>query len=537
MLCADVTVVGSYIDHHPVRKRGLERPVYDISRMFIMDAGRVAKTRKTAGVVRARIGGGVLSKTGSLFEYRDDHSALKEYTLLTSERLALRALSQNGLPPDMQIQWDRLVRGPMSPTLEQQVAYIKEDTDADGSTVTITAPDSGNLLVLCHGYYWRGTSPGEPTASANSQTFTRRGYAGTANFEVLQSILDRVANGSEGTSVVVTNGGTSQENSGGFLEYSGMTSDPFVAISAGADGGSGDVTSIGTGNVDTDTPNVADTLLIATFGTDGTSTSWGYTNSFSEILESQSSGGGSDHSTRIATRVVSAESATYNSTASWTTGVVAAGIVAAYAIEVATPPAITIPTGYLATNNLAARTISQMRTPTPDNISVAAGTSAITNMTLSCTLGKGVITMTGSGSCVVTGSGTNSLSLDGGSETDFNDTLATFAFLGLEPTHENVTIAVTATDGTLNDSENLVLFNHCTSLTVVADSYADLVASIQTFKVILHLGATSDTVTIVAEDEDTLTDEQVITLNLITLGSGFGVNQLMRRRRKKKIRN
>lgn len=503
-LLADVTVVGSYLDEHPTRKRDLERPIYDVNRLFIRDTKVVGKDRKTSGVVRARFGGGVLSQAGRLFEYRDDKADLKEYTLTTTERLALRSLTKNGLPSDIQLQWDRLVRGPMSPTLEQQVAYIKEDTDADGSTVTITTPTTGYLLVLCHGYYWRGTSPGEPTASSNGQAFTRRGYAGTANFEVLQSILDRVSNGSENTTVTVTNGGTSQENSGGFLEYSGMVASPFVAISAGADGGTGDVTSIGTGNVDTDTPNKPNCLLIGTFGTDGVGTSWGYTNSFSEILESQSSGGGSDHSTRIATRVVSAESATYNSTASWTTGVVASGIVAAYEIDVATGPTVTVPTGYIPTNNLGPRTIS--------GISVTEGDDPTTLVTFTCTIGKGTMTMTASGSSAISGNGTNAISIIGGSETDINNTLATFAFTGLEPTRENVTVAMLATDGTLNDTANLVLFNHRTSLTIVADSYADLVAMIQTAKMILPLGSTSGQVEIAAEDDDMLPDTQTITL-------------------------
>ena len=179
------------------------------------------------------------------------------------------------------------------------------------------------------------------------------------------------------------------------------------------------------------------------------------------------------------------------------------------------PPTVTVPTGYIPTNNLGPRTIS--------GISVTEGDDPITLVTLTCTLGKGTMTMTASGSSAVSGSGTNAISIIGGSETDINNTLATFAFTGLEPTRENVTVAILATDGTINDSENLVLFNHRTSLTIVADSYADLVAMIQTAKMILPVGSTSGQVEIVAEDDDTLTDTQTITLFVpSSIGSSGG---------------
>lgn len=206
------------------------------------------------------------------------------------------------------------------------------------------------------------------------------------------------------------------------------------------------------------------------------------------------------------------------------------GLIGAHDPDVA--PTVTIPTGYLATNNISTRTISQMRTPTPSNISVTEGTNPITLVTLTCTSGKGTMTMTASGSSLVSGNGTNAISIIGGSETDINNTLATFAFTGLEPTRENVTVTILATDGTLNDSENLVLFNHRTSLTVVADSYADLVAMIQTAKMILPEGSTTGDVEIVAEDDDTLTDTQTITLFVPTGGGGGGFLLQFRRRRR-----
>lgn len=189
-----------------------------------------------------------------------------------------------------------------------------------------------------------------------------------------------------------------------------------------------------------------------------------------------------------------------------------------------TAPVVTIPTGYIATNNLGARTIS--------GISVTEGTSPITLVTCTCTSGKGTMTMTASGSSVVNGNGTNAINIVGGSETDINNTLATFAFTGLEPTRENVTVSVLASDGTLNDSENLVLFNHRTSLTIVADSYADLVAMIQTAKMILPEGSTTGDVEIVAEDDDTNIDTQTITLFVPSGTSGGGFLLQFRRRRR-----
>lgn len=199
----------------------------------------------------------------------------------------------------------------------------------------------------------------------------------------------------------------------------------------------------------------------------------------------------------------------------------AGGLIGAH--SAASAPVVTIPTGYLPTNNLGPRTIS--------GISVAAGTSPVSLVTCTCTLGKGTMTMTASGSSEVSGNGTNAISIIGGSETDINNTLATFAFTGLEPTHENVTVTVLATDGDLNDSEDMVLFNHRTSLSLVADSYADLVAAIQTMKAILPIGVPSDTITLTATDEDGLEDEQVITLFIPTGGIAGTILSFRRRRR------
>lgn len=491
-LCADVSIVGSYIDDHPTRKTGLERPIYDVNRLFIRDIGRVAKDRKTSGVVRARFAGDALDAAGRLFEYRDDKATIKEYTLSNRERTALKALNHSGLPANMEIQWDRLVRGPMSPTLEQQVSYIKEDTAADGTSFTITAPDSGNLLLIGHGYYWRNASPGEPTASANSLNFTRRGYAGSAANEVLQAILDREANGSEGTTVIVTNGGTSQENSGGFLEYSGMVSSAFVAISAGADGGTGDVTSIGTGNVDTDTPNKPNCLLVATFGTDGAPTSWGYTNSFTEVLESQSGSGGSDHSTRIATREVSAESSTYNTTASWTTGVAASGIVAAYEYVSASPPVSTLPA-----SGKCIKTYDETAVP---GISVAEGSSPVVSIATTSTAGSTLTYDTTGTSVTISGNGTNAATLlNGASITEYNTVLGTLTMRGATP-DTTITVTIIPTDGTLNDSDQFTVLCDPASITITGTNN-NVVAAVASLQIRLLAGQINDTISVNVVDD------------------------------------
>lgn len=522
-LIADTTVVGS------IGSGSNEQPVYEVSRLIVSADARV-RDQKTSGVLKARLNPEVLGPTGRLLELLNTKQSSKEYTLTARERLVMRGSSANGLPNQAELHWDRLVRGPMSPTIEQEVGRYVVNT-GDGGTITITAPTTGNLLIIGHGYYWRGASPGEPTATGGGSTpFTRRGYAGSANFEVLQAILDRVSTGDEGTTITVTNGGTSEDNSSYFIEYSGMTSSPFVAISAGADGGSGDVTSVGSGTVDT--TGIDDTLLFATFGHDGSPTGFGYTNSFVEEGSVNSGLGVSTHGTRVATRVVSAAS-TYSTTASWTTGVVASGIVAAYAIEVASAPTATVPSSGKCINTYA-------ETAVP-GISVATGTSAITAVATTATAGFTLTYDTTGTSVTIGANGTNAATLlNAASEEEWTTVLDTLTMRGTT-SDTDCTVTVIPTDGTLNDSEQFTVICDPASITITGTN-ANVISAVSSLQIRLLPNQTHDTIEVTATDDggspQTSTSEFLIGLSSFFQSvSEFALRILMKRRRKNKSGN
>lgn len=491
--------------------------VYELTSYTIRHVAGRRKVTKENGVNRL-IMPDALKVSGRSQEFLDKQRDLVSYTLSVDEKKALRSLTGRGLPPGFQLGWERENRGPMSPTFEQSVVAENEGS-VNGVTFTITNPTAGNLLVICH-----GNADGNSNSPSVASGFNPDETAVPANFGPSMGILSKIASGSEGTSLAVTHTTSEADpNSGWFAEISGMASVSFTdGFNNVPDAGSG-VTSRSGGSI---TTTIADTLLIGAFGytMDGSPTSFTYDpTSYTQQAFIEGLAGASDHGTRICTRVVSSIG-TYTPTLSWTGSNRCSGVHGAFVIDAATGPTITIPTGYIPTNNLGPRTIS--------GISVTEGDDPTSLVTFTCTLGKGTMTMTASGSSAISGNGTNAISIIGGSEADINNTLATFAFTGLEPTRENVTVAVLATDGTLNDSENLVLLNHRTSLTIVADSYADLVAMIQTAKMILPEGSTSGQVEITAEDDDMLPDAQTITLFVPSGTSGGGFLLQFRRRRR-----
>lgn len=215
---------------------------------------------------------------------------------------------------------------------------------------------------------------------------------------------------------------------------------------------------------------------------------------------------------------------------SWTTATLQCVLFGWNHPNASSPPVNTAPASsvYIPTNSLSYTTLSDFGT-----ISVASGASAITSVSFTCTSGKGTMTMTASGSAEVSGNGTNAVSVTADNDTDFNNTIDTLAFRGDSGIHEAVTITMLSSDGTLTDSDPIVVLNDPTNLTLVADTYADLVAAIQTVYGRLASDKTSDTITLVATDSGALEDTQVITILAATANSSFATRNIIRRRRNK----
>lgn len=167
--------------------------------------------------------------------------------------------------------------------------------------------------------------------------------------------------------------------------------------------------------------------------------------------------------------------------------------------------------------------------------SVAAGSSAVTSVTLSCPSGKGTWAAVAQGSASVSGNFTNSITITNGSLTDKNNTLATASWTGASGIHEAVTATLLSSDGTLTDSDNFTIMNDMRELTFTVieadfDHLQDIVASLQVW---LDSGQASATAVATATDDDALEDEQDILIELLS-GSIFGSSLVLKRRRRKK---
>lgn len=344
-LLADASVVGSYDYYNERRQQTVTLPILDVNQIILRDRGILAKDRKTTGHVTCRLDPETMTMTGRALEYIDGRGEMQAiYNTTRLERLAMRGKRQSGKPAQYGLHWSRLVRGPMSPTLEDEDVSVNS-TPSSTLVLSLTGATAGNLLVAVPGYYYFDASVNFPTIT----DFTRRVTGGNGNFEVNQSILDKIAVGGE-TNLTV-NFTTSQENSGWIGEYSGMTSSPYVG-SGSTDPATTNVTSRSSGTVDTATPSKPNCLLIAAWGLEQSASPATFTyapTSFVEEASVNGTQGESDHMTRVATRVVSASSAAYECTMSWTNAVEAAGVIAAYEYSTATVP--DAPTGLGATAN------------------------------------------------------------------------------------------------------------------------------------------------------------------------------------------
>ena len=526
-LLADASIIGTYQEDDAQRARKFTRNIYDISRFMLVADDRVRKDKKTAGQVSVNFDPDPLSKSAQRLSYDDIQQSLKEYTLTTTERLALRAKLQRGLPAYFSFGWSRFQRGPMSPTLENEAVRVS-NTATDGGNFTITAPTSGNLLVIIHGYFWSGAGADQPAAT----DFTWRAQGGNASTEVVQAILDKIATGSEGTTIAVTNGGVSQECSGWIGEYSGMTATPFVAA-IGSDASTSNVETLASGTVDT--TGTADTLLIAGLGrsTENSPSSFSWSNSFSQINTVTGDLGGNDHATNVATRVVSSAS-TYSTTPSWTGACNAAVVLGAYAILTSSAPVNTVPSSGKCIN-----TYGETAVP---GISVAAGSSAITAVATTCTAGCTLTYDTTGTSVTISGNGTNAATLsNGASEAEWTTVLDTLTTRGTTP-DTTITVTIIPTDGTLNDSDQFTVMCDPASITITGTN-ANVITAVGTLQIRLRTGQTHDTISVNVVDDTGGTPLEADSSFIVGVSSycngssTYVLRQLLRRRRKKKSGN
>ncbi|MGD9850114.1 MAG: fibronectin type III domain-containing protein [Nitrospirales bacterium] len=319
------------------RVAGRDEPVWDILNYWIETPGemRARQTEATRGIVRASISGPTLSRGAAAFEFQEKAAGSKIYTPTLAEQRALRTAMQDEQPLTFCLHWERERHGPQSPTVENE-GVVLNITDQAGATFSVTAPTSGNTLIVSYGYYAMDANVYVPNGTAAG--FTNRAVSGSANTHPCMVIMSKVSDGMEGTSIAVTNNGISKRNSGHYQEVSGLTATPFIAGSNANVTPSSGVTSKGSGT--SDPGAVADVYFVAAWGFEntGSPTGFGYSNSFAEEGSSLGRAATIDHSTKVATKIIST-AAPNSCTMNWTNSAFCGGCIAAFEIA----PSVTVP--------------------------------------------------------------------------------------------------------------------------------------------------------------------------------------------------
>lgn len=173
-----------------------------------------------------------------------------------------------------------------------------------------------------------------------------------------------------------------------------------------------------------------------------------------------------------------------------------------------------------------------------DEPTVAAGSSAITSVTLSATAGL-ALTLDNTGTSVTfTGNGTNNVVLENGaSATEYNTVLATISYSA--STRGKKTITMTTSDGTLSDEDSWYVLAAVRGISITG-THAQIKACYESlnssgYGMVLDVGETSGSVTVYAEDDTSptpLTDSQAITLSLVATSGGSFIFLFRRRRRR-----
>ena len=203
-----------------------------------------------------------------------------------------------------------------------QVQKATAVSAGNASSITATygaAPTQDNLLVLVHHYRTTGTV----TLPAGWTTAVVRSEAS------IITIAYKIAGAAEGTGVTV-DVGFADDQTLTIFEYSGIdTASPLDQTASNACNPA--TTSCSTGT--TATTSVADELVIAGLGLQGSSGGWAntWTNGFTQQSTVESTGGGAaGHSaSSTADRIVSA-TGTFETTEGWITSRIAAGVIATF---------------------------------------------------------------------------------------------------------------------------------------------------------------------------------------------------------------
>ncbi len=208
---------------------------------------------------------------------------------------------------------------------EIPIAQVQKATAVsagNASSITATygaAPTQDNLLVLVHHY----RTTGSVTLPAGWTTAVVRVESATI------TIGYKIAGAAEGTGVTV-DVGFGDDQTLTIFEYSGIdTVSPLDRTASNACPTAGTSCSTGT----TATTSVADELVIAGLGLEGSSGGWAntWTNGFTQQSTLESTGGGAaGHSaSSTADRIVSA-TGTFETTEGWITSRIAAGVIATF---------------------------------------------------------------------------------------------------------------------------------------------------------------------------------------------------------------
>lgn len=445
-LWVEARIVGSYSALNPKTQQLQAYPKYELVRT-IARVDPVVKSRAIAEDVLRRGGPlprqphgvlrlGVPELWGSgVLEFRDSQQTERDYTLLRAEQVRLRDGFEKGIPPYLQLAWEREVHGPMSPTLEQEVTGI-ENGAADGLTFTISTPTANNLLVIVHGHYWTAATP---TQSASTGFTHHVMAADPTSFRNTINMLSKIATGSEGTSLVITNGGTSQENSGHVQEWSGMETTSYTdGFDDDSSNLANDVTSQISGSI---TTTNADDLLIAGFGMEtgqGALSNFAYTNSFVQDNVVQGVASQTDHASAVASRVVSS-TGTYSTTQTHTTACICVGVIGAFKIATGTPPVVTDPGDATWAVKGVARAI-------PITVVYTDGTTVTLRFQCTEAEGDGTVTLSGSATISAGTNGTHDFTVSG-SITDVTATALTYTYTPTVVESQDTAVVVTANDG------------------------------------------------------------------------------------------
>lgn len=178
--------------------------------------------------------------------------------------------------------------------------------------------------------------------------------------------------------------------------------------------------------------------------------------------------------------------------------------------EANNPPVGTVPASGTCINTYTTTAVPGM--------SVAAGSSPITSVTVSCTAG-GLMTFDATGTSVsLAGNGTNSVVMTlGASAAEYSTVLDTLLMQGTTPDTQ-LTITLAPTDGTLPDSDQFTVLCDPAAITITGTN-ANVIAAVASLQIRLLPDQTHDTISVTAVDDTSGTPLEVDSSFIVGLDS------------------